>query len=343
MQDPVQITGPLTLGEQLDRTFRILRQHIVPIMSSAALILLPAAILSVLFTGGFSSGYFGLIEDLGRGTEPVPPIATLVPWLGFALGGGIVVTLLTQVSVALTLLVAAQHAIAANRAESLTIMQGIRLASRRLTSYVGMLIVQLLAITALALVAMIPFFVLILIFGVGIERIWEFIEPDTESPAAIAAMVGGMVVLLCGAIALLLMVAVPMLYLSARWLAAMPALVNEELGPIKALQRSWVLTKGRVRRAMGLLILLYILEVVVNFPLGLVQQLFLIVQPRPDLFFPFSSLVSFGAVLIWQPFYAVALVVIYLDLRVRSESLDLDARLAQLEAEVRAPLATDAT
>ena len=128
---------------------------------------------------------------------------------------------------------------------------------------------------------------------------------------------------------------VPALYLSSRWLAALPGLVVEHWGPREALRKSWQLTKGQVRRCLGYSLLLFLLNfLVLTLPFLLIQWVIVIVVPSGEVTLAntLSSAASAFAGIFWQPLYAAALVLFYYDLRVRREGYDLALRVGQLAA-----------
>lgn len=148
-------------------------------------------------------------------------------------------------------------------------------------------------------------------------------------------MVGMVVLFICGYVFLLALIGLPILYLSARWIVAVPSLINENLGPLAALRRSWQLTLRNVWRCVFYLFLLFVLSsLVVSIPLAVIQQV-LMLLPIPTEF-AFAGSTALGSLfsVIWQPFYATGLVLLYYDLRVRRESYDLDLQVSRLESEV---------
>ena len=130
----------------------------------------------------------------------------------------------------------------------------------------------------------------------------------------------------------------PVLVLTARWLAAPTLVVSEHLGPIGALRRSWRLTRGHFWRALGYIILLTLLNTVVfSLPLGLLQTLVLVLL-TPQLIGLLSGVMAGAGYffsILWYPFLALVLLLIYYDLRMRSENLDLELRIRALEESLR--------
>ena len=114
------------------------------------------------------------------------------------------------------------------------------------------------------------------------------------------------VIILTGLVAPSVLVIVG-IWVLIRWTVALPAMFAEDIGPVRALGRSWNLTRGNWWRTFGLWLVVYILvEATRDLRAALVSTVTSIV----------SALV--GAV---SP---IVFTMLYLDLRVRKEGLDLD-------------------
>jgi hypothetical protein len=129
------------------------------------------------------------------------------------------------------------------------------------------------------------------------------------------------------------------LYVVVRWVAAAPAAVLERASPLVALRRSWALVGESWWRTFGLIALLALvyggLSAVISTPLSIVAQagnptLGWSTSVDPDLFLSLilvSLLATLVTTALVYPFAASAVVLRYLDLRMRRE--DLAARLAE--------------
>lgn len=110
-------------------------------------------------------------------------------------------------------------------------------------------------------------------------------------------------------------------YLAASWMVSPAVLILEGAGPVEALRRSWALSGGNRWRIIGLVLLLLVIQVVLSSLLSFVllasfatdQVLQLIVQQGVNLL----------ASIAWAPVYWGTFAVLYYDLRVRREGLDL--------------------
>ena len=119
-----------------------------------------------------------------------------------------------------------------------------------------------------------------------------------------------------------LLIAIVLLYLSARWLVAEVALMADGTGPLESLRRSWNLSRDYVLRTAGYLILLSIVMGLFGALIGaLVNFAVDALAPALDQSWKsgFSSAVSTLLSIITTPFYISAIVLYYFDLRVRKE------------------------
>jgi hypothetical protein len=115
-------------------------------------------------------------------------------------------------------------------------------------------------------------------------------------------------------------------YIEASWFVSPVVATIERHGPISSLRRSWTLSTGFRWRIVGLFILLVVLAIVL-----VVLTLFVIgaltaIDRNVGAVATFIAL--FVAVPLWMPLFFGTMTVLYYDLRVRKEGLDL-----QLAAE----------
>lgn len=116
------------------------------------------------------------------------------------------------------------------------------------------------------------------------------------------------------------------IWLFVRWGLAIPAMLAEGVGPIRALDRSWTLSRGHWWRLFGVLLLMYFLTSVVSGALAAFALPLAIAVPfvpavvRGAIILTVDTLA--GAVV--QPALYLCVVLLYFDLRIRRESFDLD-------------------
>ena len=120
------------------------------------------------------------------------------------------------------------------------------------------------------------------------------------------------------------------------WIAVMPVMFIENTGLIAAMGRSWKLVEGRWWRTFLILFLMFILIEVVASALGAflyLGQLLLSIVISSYLSLAISEAASVIISSLVSPILQIAIVLIYFDLRVRKEGLDL----FQLAQHVGAP------
>ena len=151
-----------------------------------------------------------------------------------------------------------------------------------------------------------------------------------------AAIIAGIGVVL-GFIALV----IPGLWLLVAWSMFIPALLFEELGPTRALGRSFQLVRGRWWATFGALLVVAFISGLAS---GLISAGFdrLLTTSLGDHVFPAALVDALGGVVasaVALPVQAVMVTVLYFDLRRRKERLDADevGRRLGLEAEAIRP------
>ena len=140
----------------------------------------------------------------------------------------------------------------------------------------------------------------------------------------ILLVIPGLVVLALGA------------YLFVRWGLVVAAMMAEDIGPIRGMRRSWSLVGGMWWRTVGVIVVLAILQSIVNLALGVLVQIVVSVGLSGDLRLALSAIASTLLGAIVSPIFTIGLVLLYFDLRVRKEGLDLD-QLARQTAPGPAP------
>ena len=315
---PLAPTGPLTVGDLLDRAFRLYRARFGLFLLTGAVLLVPIAIASAIFLQRFFASYRQTFEALMReppGTE-LFPFAAVSGLLG-DLTDVILMSLLIAAAGAIVSLSLTAQAVEALRGRSLPLMAGLRRGLRRFPPYVGMVIVQYAAIAAAAVVVLAP---LVLLFGIALVVAVAPSAPAGEGGIFAAFATAGLAV--CGyGLALILMLA-PIVYLSARWLVAPAILVAERTGPIDAMRRSWRLSQDNVLRMVGYLVLFYILQTIfMSVPLVALQYAAMLLLPSPagaiDLMMSLPTALSPLISVIGLPFFVAVVVLLYFDLRIR--------------------------
>jgi hypothetical protein len=113
-------------------------------------------------------------------------------------------------------------------------------------------------------------------------------------------------------------------FLMPLFVVVAPAIVVERLGPWRGIRRSMRLTRKRYGAVLGVAVLVAMVDLVLTVALtgiGFVFELF-------DWGWVVTAICSAGSSLITVPFVAGAATLLYFDLRVRSEGLDLELGIA---------------
>ncbi|HEX6886530.1 MAG TPA: glycerophosphoryl diester phosphodiesterase membrane domain-containing protein [Candidatus Nanopelagicales bacterium] len=154
--------------------------------------------------------------------------------------------------------------------------------------------------------------------------------------AVIAVLVGGVIGLVAAfgewaalpGVLLVLAGGVAAVYAYVRLALASPALVMEGLGPMASLRRSWRLVRGSWWRVAGILLLAAIitnlLTTIVSVPLSLVAA---VVTGVSESMLPTvlaAGLATLLAGIVTLPFTAAVTGLLYTDLRMRREALDIE-------------------
>ena len=181
----------------------------------------------------------------GRGVVPsVPTTATLVAILAFAIISVVISVIITSiVTGGMT-----EYAVRRFRGEAMTFRQALERGLQRFLSILGanvLLTLTVFALVVLPLLLIIP----ILIIGAG-------------NPASVLVAICGLLlaVVFGGVIAIFV-------YVSLSLYA--PAIMMENVGAVRGLQRSWALTKGHRWSLLGTIILTAILGAIISFAITL--------------------------------------------------------------------------
>jgi hypothetical protein len=127
------------------------------------------------------------------------------------------------------------------------------------------------------------------------------------------------------------------LWILVRWAVAVPVLLAEGAGPTQALSRSWHLTRDGWWRTFGILLVVFLIQYVASSLLSVFGLPIAILVPfipqvvRGTIVVTTSTLGSAVVTPVWQ----LCFVLIYLDLRVRKEYLDLWQLADQATAAAR--------
>lgn len=339
---PLPIPGPLSLGELLDRAFRLYRLRFKSFITIAALFLVPYAVVSGLLTGGFLTSYYSLFTQMAAvpsGDLPSDTVQQVFAGIGTFAGAAILVSLAGLVVMLLNTLSLTSHAVAALYGRPEPIRESVRRARRRFWPAVRMNILKWLALAGIALaLAMVGGIVGFLAAAAAGGAI-SLVAPEGSNSGVIAS-VGLIFLLMCGYFVGIVLLAIPVVYLMGRWQVALPGIVDQGWRARQSLGESWRLSHGHTWRVIGYLVLVWALSAVItSVPLYLIQYVALFAFSDPQMVLVAGALSSVASALLsvlWQPLAAIAVALLYFDLRVRQEGLDIERRVAAMEAALGA-------
>jgi hypothetical protein len=326
------IPGPLRSGDILDRAFRLYRARFWPLLGIASLCLAPVGVLTALVTGQTMTSLMGLATTT-RGRAAPDLDAVFGPLLGF-FGLTLVLSLLAMLASGLATLVLIVQTTGTLHGQPPEVSASFRQGVRRLLPLIGMALLMGLGM----IVAVIGVILLIACVAgvVGVALAAAFQGRNLGG----VAMVGAVVLVLVAYLGAVVLALAPIVYLGARWVAAVPALMVEALGPVEALRRSWGLTRRRVWRCVGFVVLLGVLSMIVGaIPVAVIQQVVVVMVGPTQIGWAIGISTALGQLvtIVWLPLQVAAVVLLYYDLRVRGESYDLALQIERLETQARAP------
>lgn len=319
----LQVNRPLGLGELLDGAFRVYRAHFARLVLIAAIFFVPIGVATTLLFGFAMSGFTDLLFAAGSDivSEYAPSLfLNLVAYLGLIL--------LSYVAMTLAYISLTAYSVPLMQGEQISVKASIRRSFHRLLPFIGMAILAGLGIGALTFGLYLVLMLLFVVFAAAIGLLSNL--GDGGGVAAVGLMIIGLFAYL----AALLLVFVPVGLLAARWIAAPTVVVAENLGPKGALDRSWELTRNNLWRCFGYLALIVLFNfLVIGLPISLLQALlaFFLTDQWYGWLNGLVTGLSYFVNILWYPIQVLAVTLLYFDLRVRNESLDLELRIRQLE------------
>jgi hypothetical protein len=303
---------PLSVGEILDGAFQAVRANPRTMVGTAAAVVAAVTVLSLVPEALLLNGLRDNPALIGASTSLEDQL-DLIGGIGESRIVSIVLTFIAVTMLDALLIVPVSEAVLGRR-------MGAEAMWRRSRG-------RLLAALGLAL----------LIGLVTVLAVVVVLVPGAVALAAGSGLVGG--ILLAAGVAGGIFVAV-LLY--TRWSLAAPALMLENASVTTSMRRSWRIVRGSTWRVFGILLLAGIIvnigQAVVTVPVGLLAGLLTAGQSSPYESLPltFAQLLVSGvgtivAGAIFYPFSAAVSALLYIDLRMRREGLDV--RLARAAAE----------
>jgi Membrane domain of glycerophosphoryl diester phosphodiesterase len=288
---------PLTLGEILDGAVQTIRQNPKVMLGLSALVNLVLSLVVVLLQLGALRSDFATINGSASADDASGSAAELLSSVFATLLQLVGTTILTGI-----LVIAVSDAVLGRRPSIREVWDRAR---GRIWALLGVTVLVFLTVVGVAVAAVLP----------GIIAL-----------AAGAGVLGGLLLVL-GVIAAVVLVT----WIWIRWLFAPPTVLLERTGVRSSLGRSWRLVGGSWWRCFGILLLAQVLAGVLS---GVLQLPFIVaglaIGSAGSTFLAVVLTVVGGVIArtLIAPFSAAILALLYIDLRMRREGLDVTLQRA---------------
>ena len=299
---------PMSLGEVLDRTFNLYKNHF---WLFAGITALPFSLLLIAQVAVAAASSVAAKAPVAR-TAPFSPGA-----VGGMVGGGALVLILSFV------MIGAAHAATVFAVSDLYLSRPVSI--RGSFVRVGWKVFRVLAVFLLL--------GLIMVVGVVVIAVFGFALP--------AATLKGL-----GLLLLIPVVGILMVILMCRVAVSIPAAMLEDLGAVRALERSVNLTKGHVLQIFVIFLLVlvatYVAILVLQMPLLILMMASVTAHKTPSFGLQvLQQLAAFVSQVLVGPIGTIAFSLMYYNLRVRKEAFDIQHLMASMSAnpEPNAPSA----
>ena len=288
---------PMSLGEVLDRTFNLYKNHF---WLFAGITALPFSLLLVAQIAVAAASSVAANAPVAQ-TPPFSPGA-----VGGMVGGGALVLILYFVMIGTT------HAATVFAVSDLYLSRPASI--RGSLSRVGWKVFRVLAVFfLLGLIMVVPFLV-IAVFAIAL-------------PTAILKGIG--LLLLIPVVGILIVI------LMCRVAVSIPAAMLEDLGAVRALERSAYLTKGHVLQIFVIFLLVvvatYVAILVLQMPLLILMMASVTAHKTPSFGLQvLQQLAAFVSQVLVGPIGTIAFSLMYYNLRVRKEAFDIQHLMASM-------------
>jgi hypothetical protein len=300
---------PLGIGDIVDRVFSVYRQRPLLFIALAAVPYLAL----FLVIGGIALSFGSLLTPLGpyidtlsdsltvtTGTRPSVPITpaigtAIVTLIVLAVIGGLISVLFLSVQIGSLVDAATARYLGRETTVGASFRAGLKVAPKIIAT--GLL--------------------LFLLLSVGWLLLFVLVALANNALIATVGILGGLVATV---------------FVFASWLVAPVVAAVEPVGPLHAVRRSWWLSKGHRWRILGLQLLLVVLQLVLS---TLISFIFVAAFIPDDVVrLVLQNIVNVIATVLWAPIEWGTFTILYFDLRVRKEALDLQLAAEALPREV---------
>jgi len=294
---------PMSIGQILDRTFKLYKDNFIRFIAIVAVIQVPIAILTVLsisaIRGGIETrpatgGYADFREQMERESQNMSAedIETRLAELGEGQEGSDTVRIMGVVGTVVTVLLAILGA---------TLMQGV-LTKSVSEAYLGN--------------------------EIGVGEAYRFVWPKFLTLLGAGILIT--LTVFCG----YLLCVVPGVIFTLWFAMTTPAIVAEDMKASQGMSRSKALAKGNLGKIFCVLFLVWLIQVIIGVPFSIAGNLSVRMLSGNIWLAVFSSqlLQTLGQV-IAAPISAAALILLYYDLRIRKEGFDLEMLARSMGSE----------
>jgi hypothetical protein len=300
---------PLGIGDIVDRVFSVYRQRPLLFIALAAVPYLAL----FLVIGGIALSFGSLLTPLGpyidtlsdsltvtTGTRPSVPITpaigtAIVTLIVLAVIGGLISVLFLSVQIGSLVDAATARYLGRETTVGASFRAGLKVAPKIIAT--GLL--------------------LFLLLSVGWLLLFVLVALANNALIATVGILGGLVATV---------------FVFASWLVAPVVAAVEPVGPLHAVRRSWWLSKGHRWRILGLQLLLVVLQLVLSTLISFIFVAAFISDAVVRLVL--QNIVNVIATVLWAPIEWGTFTILYFDLRVRKEALDLQLAAEALPREV---------
>jgi hypothetical protein len=320
---------PLSLGELLDRTFTLYRNHFwlfVGIMAIPAALGVPVSYI-------FSRLYLSSFTDPNLFASPTPQFGRIWAFLGIAAAISIVASILYSI-------VAAAVTVAVSEAylgRSSTVVASYKSALGKVWRLLAVALNVIIRLIGIAIAVSVVLGVAGAILIVGATAAVSAVAGAARPAAAIFIVV--LVVAVYGAII------AAMVYLALRYAVAIPALMLEDLGVLASIRRSVQLTKGRRGQVFVALLLAFVISAVGSIVFYIPFSIATMISMAKSHTVPawlglMTSVFSAVGRSLTGPIFLIVLVLCYYDTRIRKEAFDLQFMMQSLDRAAPPPAAS---
>jgi hypothetical protein len=315
----------LDLGELLDESFRLYRNHFLTFAAIAALILVPYALVSFAAQYPLQAQLANLQSQANSGANPFAQPSS------FDLIGDIIFWYIGIIAVNLLYVVMFQPLLEGTLAYTISqrylgresgVGEGFGAAIRHIPALIGARLIPVLVGAGVSgIIIGGTVLIMMLILGGSFTD-----QLDSRSLAAIVG-VGMLTFVLLGIITLL------GLALLVRILFTSQAIMVEDAGAWESLVRSWRLTQGSFWRIIGYMLLIALLMyVLVALPVFVMNFAMSIIGLDQRVQFIIATCTNAVIGIVVTPFSMITYTLLYYDLRVRKEGFDLEQQANALLA-----------